>query len=186
MNQRFGSTKPRESTAQTLPYLSFGVAVDLGVSRERQVLTQRLSAGRGRPGARADEETLKKLGTSSIPNPMAMIVAQQAALHLTRDQADSLATVSRSFSVFADSVWSPVASYLVSLPEAYHASDAYARYVSARERTVDYLISLVPSVEGILTPSQRRQLPLQISNYLNRRVLRFLRSSSADANVIGR
>jgi len=72
------------------------------------------------------------------------------------------------------------------VPERYRADDAYDRYVAARQKTVDYLIGLVPNVEAILTPSQRRQLPMQIANYLNRRVLRFLRSSSADAAVIGR
>jgi DNA-directed RNA polymerase specialized sigma24 family protein len=46
-------------------------------------------------------------------------------------------------------------------------------------------VSLDASVEDVLTPSQRRCLPPQIANYLNRRVLRFLRSSSADANLIG-
>jgi hypothetical protein len=51
--------------------------------------------------------------------------------------------------------------------------------VSARERTVDYLISLVDDVKAILTASQRRRLPLQIVNYLDERVLRFLRSSSS-------
>lgn len=187
VNQRFGSTTPRASAAQTLPYMSLGVAIDLGVPRERQVLTQRLDVGRGKAGARASEETLKNLGTSTIPNPMAMIVAQQAELHLTRQQADSLATLSRSFQVFADSVWTPVASHLASLPERYGTREAYTQYVSARERTVDYLITLVPRVEDVLTPSQRRRLPLQISNYLNQRVLRFLRSSSVgDGSAIGR
>jgi hypothetical protein len=80
--------------------------------------------------------------------------------------------------VFADSVWTPVAGYLVDLPGAYSQGEAYARYVSARERTVDYLLTLVPHANGLLTDAQRRRLPLQISNYLDRRVLKFLRSST--------
>jgi hypothetical protein len=178
VNQRFGSTRPRESTTHLLPYLSLGVNIDLGVSRERQLLTQRLDAGRRREGTRANPEAMKNLGTSAIPNPMAMILTQQLDLHMTRAQADSLATLSRQFSVFADSVWTPVASYLSALPEGYNTGDAYARYVSARERTVDYLLTLVPTAKRILTPSQQRQLPLQISNFLDRRVLEFLRTST--------
>ena len=187
VNQRFGSTRPRESTARTLPYMSLSVNVDLGVPRERQLLTQRLDAGRGRPGSRADFESLKNLGTSSIPNPMAMLLTQQTELGLSRAQADSLATLSHTFSVFADSVWVPVAQYFVALPEQYRTGDAYTRYVSARERTVDYLLALVPSVNDMLTASQHRRLPIQIANYLDRRVLEFLRSSSlGDAGVAGR
>jgi hypothetical protein len=178
VNQRFGSTRPSESMTHALPFVSFGVTIDLGVPRERQLLTQRLDAGRRRTGLRANSETMKNFGTAAIPNPMAMILTQQAELRLTRSQADSLATISRRFSVFADSVWTPVANELAALPDDYRTGDAYSRYVSARERTIDYLLTLVPGVKGILTASQERRLPLQISNFLDRRVLEFLRSST--------
>jgi hypothetical protein len=76
-------------------------------------------------------------------------------------------------------VWSPVADYFGALPDAYGHGEAYARYVSAREQTIGYLMTLVPDAVGVLTESQRRQLPPQIANYLDLRVLRFLRSSAA-------
>ncbi len=187
VNQRFGSTRPRESATRTLPFMSLSIAFDLGVSRERQLLTQRLDAGRGRPGNRADAQTLKDFGTSAIPNPMAMLLTQQRGLGMTRDQADSLATLSRVFSVFADSVWTPVAARFERLPEAYSHGEAYAEYVSARERTVDYLITLVPRANDLLTSAQRRRIPRQIANYLDRRVLQFLRTSTiGDASSVAR
>src|SRR5262249_44701656 len=158
---------PRESTTHTLPFVSLGVSLDIGMPRERQLLTQRLDVGRRRPGERANSETMKNLGTSAIPNPMAMILTQQVELRLSREEGDSLANLSRKFSVFADSVWTPVATYLSALPLGYDRGEAYARYVSARERTVDYLLTLVPDAKGVLTGTQWRQLPLQISNYLD-------------------
>jgi hypothetical protein len=179
VNQRFGSTKPSEAATHTLPYLSLTVSVDVGMPRERQLLTQRLDMGRGRPGDRANAESMKILGTSAIPNPMAMILTQESDLHLTRVQADSLANLSHAFAVFADSVWTPVSLYLASLPDTYQHREAYDRYVSARERTVDFLLTLAPQAKSLLTASQQRQLPLQISNFLDRRVLQFLRSSTA-------
>ncbi len=178
VNQRFGSTRPSESTTQTLPFVSLQVSIDVGVPRERQLLTQRLDVGRTREGVRATPESMKNFATSVIPNPMAMLLTQQGELKLTRAQADSLATLSYQFSVFADSVWTPVSDYFVALPEAYSHGEAYSRYVSARERTIDYLMTLVPSATSILTGTQRRQLPLQIANYLDLRVLRYLRSSA--------
>src|SRR5262249_17283409 len=42
VNQRFGSTRPQESTTHTLPFVSLQVSIDIGVPRERQLLTQRL------------------------------------------------------------------------------------------------------------------------------------------------
>jgi len=138
--------------------------------------------GRGRPGAKQSASSMKILGTSAIPNPMAMILQQQDSLKLTRKQADSLATLSRAFAVYADSIWTPVANYLAGLPDGYGHGDAYERYVAARERTVDYLLTLVPDAKRLMTSSQRRKLPVQVSNYLDERVLRFLRSSSAGDN----
>ena len=182
VNQRFGSTRPQQTATRNLPYISLSVGLDIGMPRERQLLTQRLDMGRSRPGTKQVASALKSLGSSTIPNPMLMILQQQDSLHLTRIQADSLAWLSRKFSVFADSIWTPVSNYLEKLPDTYGHGEAYDRYVSARERTVDYLLTIVPDVKKILTSSQRRKLPIQISNYLDERVLRFLRSSSAGDN----
>jgi hypothetical protein len=44
---------------------------------------------------------------------------------------------------------------------------------------MDYLISIAPAVRELLTPAQKRKLPSVILNYLDDRVLRFLRSSTA-------
>jgi hypothetical protein len=167
---------------RVLPYISLNVGLDIGLPRERQLLTQRLDMGRGRPGSKQPAPIMKQLATSSIPNPMAMLLQQSDSLRLTRKQADSLATLSRKFSLYADSVWTPVATYLDALPDNYRRGEAYDRYVSARERTVDYLLTLVPDARKLLTSSQRRKLPMQISNYLDERVLRFLRSSSTGDN----
>ena len=80
VNQRFGSTSPQQSTAHLLPYVSLSLGLDIGSPRERQQLTQRLDMGRGRPGAKQLAASMKTLGTSAIPNPMAMILQQQDSL----------------------------------------------------------------------------------------------------------
>lgn len=179
VNQRFGSTRPQQSVSRTPAYASLAFGFDIGAPRERQVLTQRLDMGRGRPGTKQTAPNLKALGSSSIPNPMAMILTQQDSLKLNRKQADSLASLSRKFSQFADSVWTPVSKTLETLPDKYDRGEAYDKYVNAREVTVEYLIKLVPDAKKLLTSSQRRKLPSQITNYLDTRVLKFLKSSSA-------
>ena len=179
VNQRFGSTRPQQSATYSLPFVSLGVNIDIGMPRERQLLTQRLEAGRTRIGPTATPDAMTAFGTSSIPNPMLLILQQGDSLGLTREQADSLARLSRAFVQFADSVWTPAGRYLAALPTVYSTSEAYSRYVMARERTVDFLLTLVPEVKRVLTAQQRRRLPLQVSNYLDERVLKFLRSSSS-------
>lgn len=44
---------------------------------------------------------------------------------------------------------------------------------------MDYLIGIAPDLRGLLTADQKRKLPSIILNYLDDRVLKFLRSSSA-------
>jgi hypothetical protein len=97
---------------------------------------------------------------------MAMILQQPDSLKLTRQQADSLATLSTKFARHADSVWTPAARALEMEPEGYSRADAYRHYVRAREQTVDYLIDIVPDVQALLTPAQKRKLPSIILNYL--------------------
>jgi hypothetical protein len=179
VNQRFGSTRPQQSSTYALPFMSIGVALDIGMPRERQLLTQRLDAGRRRPGNRSNASVLTTFGTSAIPNPMFFILQQSDSLKLSRAQADSIASLSRAFARFTDSVWTPVGEYLASLPGDYSTGDAYDRYVSARVRTVDFLLRLVPDAKAVLTPAQRRKLPKQVANFLDERVLKFLRTSSA-------
>ncbi|MBL0940000.1 MAG: hypothetical protein IBJ03_13990 [Gemmatimonadaceae bacterium] len=179
VNQRFGTTRPQQTVARTPAYASLSFGLDVGAPRERQVLTQRLDMGRSREGTRANAATVKALGSGTIPNPMYMILTQQDTLKLSRVQADSLAQLSRVFTQFADSVWTPMARLLETAPTRYDRGDAYAHYTNARERTIDFLMTLVPDVKRLLTSSQKRRLPPQISNYLDARVLRFLRSSSA-------
>jgi len=181
VNQRFGSTRPTQSTIRQLPNLSLSVVLDIGTTRERQLLTQRLDIGRDkrREGIKMTAATLKSMGSSTIPNPMAFILQQPDSLKLTRKQADSLAVLSRLFTQKADAYWSPVSRTLEALPDEYSHAIAYDQFVVAREQTVDYLVTLVPHVRSLLTASQKRKLPIQISNYLDVRVLKFLRSSSA-------
>ncbi|MGV3711275.1 MAG: hypothetical protein ACO1Q7_20815, partial [Gemmatimonas sp.] len=181
VNQRFGSTRPTQSTVRALPNVSLSLRIDVGSPRERQLLTQRLDIGRSKKdaGTKMTAQMLKSLGSSTIPNPMALILQQPDSLKLTRKQADSLAVLSRLYTQKADGFWSPVSRSLEALPDDYNHSVAYNQYVHAREQTVDYLMTLVPHVKDLLTGTQKRKLPLQISNYLDVRVLRFLRSSSA-------
>jgi hypothetical protein len=178
VNQRFGSTRPSQTTSRALSIVSLQVNYDIGVPRERQTLTQRLDMGRGRPGTKQPAASIKAFGAATIPNPMAMILQQPDSLKLTRRQADSLATLSRAYTLYADSVWTPVGRELEALPVGYDRGDAYDAYREAREKTVDRLLTIIPTVKNLLTPAQKRMLPPQILNFLDDRVLRAMRSST--------
>jgi hypothetical protein len=110
---------------------------------------------------------------------MTQILRQQDTLRLTADQADSIATLNRRYTISIDSIWLPVTRELAAMPERYDDGRAYERYIRAREATADLMMQYAPVVKRILTPSQRRKLPPQILNFLDTRYLMAIRSGTA-------
>src|SRR6185369_1599896 len=77
-----------------------------------------------------------------------------------------------------DSIWTPVSKYLATLPKEYDRAEVYSRYRTARQASVDLLIKLAPSVKGVLTAQQRRNLPSFITGYLDPHYLAAIRSGT--------
>ena len=180
VNQRFGATLPALSAFRLPVTLTAMLRFDVGPTRERQSLTMQLDRGRRVDGQKMPEQFLRVMyGTGSVPNPMAQILRQQDSLHLTAQQADSIASLNRWYSVRIDSIWSPVAKYLSDLPNKYDQDAAYDHYLSARRASVDLLAQLAPTVKQLLTAEQLRKLPAFIAGYLEPRYLASIRSGTA-------
>jgi hypothetical protein len=181
VNQRFGSTRPQQSVNRTSPVtLTALLNFDLGPSRERQQLTQMLDRGRKyKDQQKQNELSIKgQYSQGSVPNPMTNMLRQADQLKLTPEQADSIATLNRWFTVSLDSIWSPVAKELAALPDQYDQGLAYDRYRTAREASYDLLIKIAPGIVRMLTAEQKRLIPQFIANYLDVRYLKQNRSSS--------
>jgi hypothetical protein len=180
VNHRFGATLPALSAFRLPVTLTAMLRFDVGPTRERQALTAQLDRGRRTTGDRIPEQFMRLMyGQGSLPNPMAQILRQQDSLHLTAQQADSIAATNRFYSVRIDSIWSPVAKYLSSLPDNYDQGDAYEHYLAARHASIDLLAGLAPTVKQILTPDQLRHLPVFVASYLEPRYLASIRSGTA-------
>lgn len=180
VNQRFGATIPAFSASRLPVTLTAMLRFDVGPTRERQSLTMQLDRGRRTQGQKIPEQFIRLLyGTGGVPNPMAQILRQQDSLHLTAQQADSIASMNRWYTVRVDSIWAPVAKYLGDLPDRYDQGAAYERYLDARHASVDLLAGLVPHVKQLLTPEQQRKLPPYVASYLEPRYLASIRSGTA-------
>jgi hypothetical protein len=180
VNQRFGATLPALSAFRLPVTLTAMLRFDVGPTRERQALTMQLDRGRRTEGQKIPEQFLRLMyGQGGVPNPMAQILRQQDSLHLTAQQADSIASLNRWYSVRVDSIWAPVAKYLSDLPTRYDQGAAYDHYLAARHASVDLLAQLAPSVKQILTSEQQRKLPAFVASYLEPRYLASIRSGTA-------
>jgi hypothetical protein len=179
VNQRFGSTNQALGSFRLPVTLTAMMRFDVGPTREKQLLTQQLDRGRRTEGTKAPEIMLKAIyGSGGIPNPMATILRQQDSLHLTAAQADSLATMNRTYTIRNDALWSPIAREFANLPNGYNRDQAYSRYMAARRSTLDELSVLGPAIKGLLSPDQRRKLPSFIASYLEPRYLASIRSGT--------
>ncbi|HXD23540.1 MAG TPA: hypothetical protein VN613_09300, partial [Gemmatimonadaceae bacterium] len=184
VNQRFGSSSTAFNTTLAPVSVVAMLRWDTAPTRERQTLTQVLDRGRTTDGNRIQEPILKGIyGTNAIFNPLPQILRQSDTLKLTGDQADSIATLNRWYTIRVDSIWTPVAKALAALPTHFDHNAAYARYRAAREATVDLLLKVAPGVKHLLTPEQRRKLPDIVSSSLDPWYLQSIRSGTAGAGA---
>ena len=184
VNQRFGATAVAQNALRSPVTLTAMLRVDVGPSRERQDLTQTLDRGRTTEGQKMPEPMLKAIyGSGGVMNPMAQILRQSDTLELTQRQADSIAVLNRGYTIKLDSIWSPVAKLLAALPDKYDQDEAYDRYRTAREASVDALIRLAPSIKSLLTPEQLRRLPPFVSPFLDTRYLASVRSGTSGTGL---
>ncbi len=180
VNQRFGATNPQFNSFRTPVTITAQLRYDIGPTRERQVLTQSLDRGRRTKGAKAPEAMIKaQFGNGGVPNPLATILRDQDTLKLSSDQADSLATMNRRYTVRLDSIWAPISKRFADLPERYDHDAIYEQYVTAREASIDILRKYVPAVKGLLTDAQRRKLPPFVASALDDRYLKSIRSATS-------
>jgi hypothetical protein len=178
VNQRFGATRPQYLTLRNPVTLSVTMRVDLGPTRERQMLFNNLRLGRTLPGNRYPESLFRSMGANAILNPMTTILRSQDSLRLTAVQADSIASMNRRYMYRVDSLWSPVARYYAGLPEQFRNEEVYQRYVETRRRHVDMMIQIVPAIRSLLTAEQRRKLPLSVANALDPRYFMLIRNGT--------
>jgi hypothetical protein len=182
VNQRFGATQPALTAVRAPVRVTAMIRMDLGPSREWQNLSMQLDRGRTLRGTRAPEAMLKAMyGTGGLPNPLSQILRQADTLKLTGVQADSIATMNRSYVIRLDSIWAPIAKDFAALPDTYDKRDVQTRYVAARKASVDLLLKLSPVIKQLLTQDQLRKLPSFISSYLDPRYLAMVRSGTQGA-----
>ncbi len=179
VNPRFGSTRVGQTISRTPVSLTAMFRLDIGYTRERQLLTQQLDRGRRNDVPRTPDQNLKAMFGNVTLNPMATILRQADTLKLTRRQADSLSMLNRMYTLKLDSIWTPVVRFLGALPANYDHDAAYDRYRQAREASVDILIGIAPNVQRLLTPAQYRLLPAFITSSLDTRYLASIRSGTA-------
>jgi hypothetical protein len=183
VNRRFGATSAQQTTARQPVIITASIGFDIGPTRDWQSLKMQLDRGRKIEGNRVTEAQLKQVVANAVMNPMARILQASDPLGLSRRQADSLAMLSRGFTLALDSIWTPVARFYGGLDSTYSQSEAHDRFARGREAAVNYLIKVAPTVKKLLTKSQLRRLDSSITNMLEPRYLERVRAGAASSGI---
>lgn len=178
VNQRFGKTNPQYLTNRSPVSVTLTFKVDLGPTRERQMLAQQFGYAMKESDRRGWESNYRSIGSNGIQNPMTTILRQQDSLKLTSLQADSIASMNRRYVYRTDSLWTPVARRFAALDSSFRMGAEYDTYLTARHDQIDFMIAVVNSLRELLTPAQRRKLPLSINNMLDPQYLKAMRNGS--------
>ncbi|MGV3707335.1 MAG: carboxypeptidase regulatory-like domain-containing protein [Gemmatimonas sp.] len=178
VNQRFGATNPQFLAQRSPVTMTLSFKVDLGPTRERQMLQQQFTSTMRESDRRFMESVYRSIGASGIQNPMSTILRSQDSLRLTSLQADSIASMNRRYTYRTDSLWTPVARRFALLDSSYRMGAEYERYIEARHDQIDFMIAVVNALRELLTPAQRRKLPQSINNMLDPQYLRAMRNGN--------
>jgi Carboxypeptidase regulatory-like domain len=179
VNPRFGANRQASALNLAPMQLTLDVRVDVGPERERQDLFLRLRSGRTGKGNKLSENQIKQQYTRTYPNPFEQMLRQQDSLALSEDVADSIAILNKTYGKAIDSIWTPVAKYLATLPDKYDLDEAYDRVRSAQNLSLDQMAKYGPAAKALLTPEQIRKLPPYIALFLDNRAIRQVRPGRA-------
>ncbi|HEX9109573.1 MAG TPA: hypothetical protein VF832_20165, partial [Longimicrobiales bacterium] len=177
VNPRFGATRPQLMTMRAPVVLTAMVRLDIGPTRERQLLDEEIAARR-RPspvGPSSFASGVRNLTTRSIRNPLATILEKQDSLGLTTFQADSVAAMNSRFTYRADSLWAPVVRALERVDSTADAGRLSRQYLETRGALIDMLTQMGPAARALLTGQQRRKLPAAVSANLDPHSLALVR-----------
>jgi hypothetical protein len=179
VNGRFGSNRQQSALNLAPMQLTLDVRFDIGPERERQDLFLRLRAGRGGRGQKLSENQIKQQYMRQYPNPFEQMLRQGDSLGLSNEVADSIAILNKTYGKSIDSIWTPVAKYLASLPDKYNLDEAYEKVSAAENKSLDKMAIYGPAAKQLLSSEQIRKLPPFIALFLDNRAIRQVRPGRA-------
>jgi Carboxypeptidase regulatory-like domain len=178
VNPRFGASRQGTAVSRAPMQITLDVRVDVGPERGRQELNLQLRSGRTGKGQKLSEQALRQRYTRSYPNPFEQMLRQHDSLGLSDEVSDSIAILNKNYGRVIDSIWTPIAKYLASLPNEYDLGAAYDRVSAAENKSLDQMAIFGPAAKKLLTDTQIRMLPPYIALFLDQKAIRNVRPGS--------
>jgi hypothetical protein len=139
---------------------------------ERMQLDQYLQVGRTVAGTKWQEQNFVNTYTNRFPNPFSRLLQEADAIGLTDDQADSIAVLSRAYTITNDSILRPAARYLAALPNTFDLNEAWALLAPALSTIVDRSVVFAARGVRLLSAEQRGRLRPEVRRMLDSTCIR--------------
>jgi len=160
VNQRFGDTRVSRNGVRNPFLVTLEARVQLGRDFTRQAIDQTLSPGRTRPGDKLSTPQLKARLLTAVYNPVrGLLQAKDSLSILTNDQLRALTALDRRVSAKEDSVVTPVAQYLASLPNSYNEAEVLKRVLAMENALFDIVLDGMREARSIFMPEQINEFP---------------------------
>ncbi len=160
VNPRFGATDPAFTTRRSPFRLAIDVQMDLGPSVPEQQVEQNIRIRPSQYGTRASADTIKaRYLRSNFTNLYTVILRNADSLALSRDQVDKVKAQEVVLKIRADSVYLPLASYLVALGEGFDVKEAAKRVRDTGDAMWTVIYAEKSFLKEVLNPAQITLLP---------------------------
>ncbi len=168
VNPRFGSTSLL-TTAQRVPFrVTLDVSIDVGHSSAEQELDQNLRLRPSLVGTHAPVDSVKsRYMTRNFSDFFGfLLVRMKDSLALTNDQMRQMQDEREALRRRADTIYTHLAEYLVSLPDGYDRKAAIKKITDAGDQVWTEIDNEGKFLKQLLTSAQIRLLPSPIFNMI--------------------
>jgi hypothetical protein len=159
VNQRFGETRGTRSLPAQPFRVTLEMRLSLGPPMERQQAQIELR-GFFRAGQPAPTvQTIKQRAVNGAASSLRQLVQQKDSIPLRKEQLDSVGKMIASLTKAADSIWTPMAQYIVKngVKDAADA-EAVRRLRETKRAVEDAQFASYRALRALLTPEQRKRL----------------------------
>lgn len=171
VNPRFGDTRPSRTGVRAPMVVTLEARIQLGREFTHQAVDQVTAPGRRRGGERLTLQQVRDRVLNSVFNPVrALLQAKDSLSVLTTEQYHQLTLLDERVSATVDSIVTPLAQYLATLPATFNEEDVVRRVAVGRQALFDVIVDGMRQAGRIFTPEQIEEFPpaLRVSFNINR------------------
>jgi hypothetical protein len=160
VNPRFGDTRVARTGVRNPFLVTLEARVQLGRDPIRQSIEQTLAPGRGKPGDKLTVTQLKQRLAGAVFNPVrGLLQAKDSLSILSNEQLKALTALDRRVTAREDSVITPIAEWMASLPNNYSETEVLGRVLVMANQLFDIVVDGMRDARAIFTPEQINEFP---------------------------